>query len=490
MKIKGEYKIELRDAKTGKVTDTRIGHNFVTGFWNEFAKNIGLLNPNIFVQRNTNNLVDDLFGGIMCFDSAITENTDMTGNYDHPLYAPASKEMTANGCIDYTTSSALVTELGAYNASESVTSNGRSRRYVYDWDTNEGNGVIGCVCLSSKYGGYRGNGNYTSRNTLNSGQQSPNIFDGAFEPIQKQVQANTDTSNGVSTLDANGTSNTIAYINVSRSVIAVITDFRPADGVVTIEEYALPSKRVNVLGSNGNVVSGNKVLVNTRTYTFTPITDATNIVKTGCGYGYWYIITNSNIASTDNVVNVLKFNIDNTQQQFRFVHRLSTWGQANQNSFQVEFMGNYMVLFNSSYMENSAIFLYNIATDTCTEYINAGLDQFKARSYRSCCFSSYHEGVWSAGKFNLRLVNGEPLILPVNSHWLAVPYRGNTARANGCGIDDPYYHWWQDNQDGCIYSLGTLTREYLATIANLSQPVVKTADKTMKITYTLTLQED
>ena len=43
--------------------------------------------------------------------------------------------------------------------------------------------------------------------------------------------------------------------------------------------------------------------------------------------------------------------------------------------------------------------------------------------------------------------------------------------------------------DGKLYKRLFLSTPYLGTINNLSTPILKTADKTMKITYTLTEEE-
>ena len=87
MKLKGHCKIELKDKKTGKIEQYEE-HNMVTEFSQELFKQMGYLRPNAFANRESLP-IDDLFGGVMLFNQAITEQTDMTGRHSSPLYPPA-----------------------------------------------------------------------------------------------------------------------------------------------------------------------------------------------------------------------------------------------------------------------------------------------------------------------------------------------------------------------------------------------------------------
>jgi hypothetical protein len=53
-------------------------------------------------------------------------------------------------------------------------------------------------------------------------------------------------------------------------------------------------------------------------------------------------------------------------------------------------------------------------------------------------------------------------------------------------VDDPYI-CWNGTNDASFGVAGTLIRPYLATIFNLDNPVHKLSDKTLKVTYELTL---
>lgn len=480
MKIKGEYQIELRDAKTGKIADQRIGHNFVTDFWQELMKPMGYLVSNPWTGRE-NVPVNDLFGGIMCFDSAINETADMTGRHSHPIFPPSRLNMTANGSISYASSSSSATELGAYNASESLGSDGRSRRFVYDWDTNEGNGVIGCVCLTSRYGGYKGVGNTTS----NGRDTSVN----AFEPMQ----ASGNTSRTSQMLS----DNVVAYVNKSRNVVAFITSFQPTQGTLTITEYDMGTMLVNPFASLNDLTTNAKRVVNTRTYTFTPITDNVGTLEARSAYGYWFIVTNSGPNDSTNVINIVRFNIDNTQEQYRipncpvgYTYTYADWGAG---LFNYAFLGNHFITacLNNGYPQYNYVNDINLQTLNVTRLGILPAGDITGQGV-------ILEDRFYLGPYCIRLNNGVAQLMNMNGATTVGFSNGasNGHNAGGQFIDDPYTVFSgkgrrsQSEADRGLCVTGTIPREYLATIANLSQPVIKTADKTMKITYTLTLVEE
>ena len=481
MKIKGEYKIELRDAKTGKLTDERVGHNFVTDFWKELFKNMGYLRPNAFANRESL-IVDDLFGGIMCFDSAITETTDMAGKHNHPIYAPASKSMIANGSMAINTNKAP-TELGQFNSSESIASNGFSRRFVYDWDTNEGNGTIGCVCLSSKYGGYIGVGNSTS------GTYDSSIS--CYQPLERALNTG---DNQVQTAISSGSSK-IAYLDFSRNVIGVVQSLNFTSGELVIAEYDASATRLNPFKELNTVVASRKI--NEITYNFTPITDTVRGWVCYCHYGYWGIVTWDWTNQSDNKVNVLRFNTDGTQGQYRFVGFQLGYASSQDYepayTFSFCFLDNYFIsaAIQSSY---NGAYAYvragNISTGTNTllgniyRRVNAGTTADAILVLEDRVYLENYTIRMKNGSLTLEQTNGAAMIPAMFSS-------GGTV-GGFQAIDNPYVIFGVGNNNN-VYTMvvsGTLLRPYLATIANLSSPVTKTADKTMKITYTLTLVED
>lgn len=150
--FKGTATFELQNVKTGEV-ERIVDHNMFTNALNEvynkapFCLADELLGINESAGDNSFNRFNRLFetalGGILLFPQTLEEEASN-------IFAPASNKpvgiasMEANPAVD--------PRRGTYNAIESgVITNGY--RYVYDFATSQGNGVIAAVSLTSRWGG-------------------------------------------------------------------------------------------------------------------------------------------------------------------------------------------------------------------------------------------------------------------------------------------------------------------------------------------------
>jgi hypothetical protein len=155
--MKGHTKIELTNVKTGEVKVIE-DDNLVT---NAMAKMIeptpycGLTGVrNIF--SNSSPLIDKLCGGLLLFSEPIEEDPNK-------YTTPKNNKMVGNARMNYA-SGQDVPEFGAYNAEESTWNPATGeRKYVYDFSTSKGNGTISCVALTNPFLGYFGTGNYSGK---------------------------------------------------------------------------------------------------------------------------------------------------------------------------------------------------------------------------------------------------------------------------------------------------------------------------------------
>lgn len=153
----GHVCLEFKSAITG--IRERIEHdNDFTDAIDNYLNNGGFFDISPFSSSSWKNelLHKKLTGGVFLFDRAIDKVNDK-----YPTMMPAGTKMTANGSYGVSNST-LVTELGSFNENESSFTR-NSLTYVYDWSTQQGNGDIGAVCLTSDVGGYIGYGNSTSQ---------------------------------------------------------------------------------------------------------------------------------------------------------------------------------------------------------------------------------------------------------------------------------------------------------------------------------------
>lgn len=165
MRIKGHTEIQLTNVNTGEVK-TYHDDNMITNGLAEFMKNHGMLCGTPFTDAVKNDLINTLLGGILLFDTALTESAGNTRLTD-------GIKMTANAAQGVT-HTGDPTELGSYDSNESGWQNAAHTvyRHVFTWTTSQGNGRIASACLTSKPHGYVGEGNSTSKtqvtnNTLN-----------------------------------------------------------------------------------------------------------------------------------------------------------------------------------------------------------------------------------------------------------------------------------------------------------------------------------
>lgn len=161
--IKGHAVVELKDAVTGEVQ--RVEHdNMVTNGlkyaltpWLGKFSFAGLGSSPQFMtgedpqKRKDNNksIMNHLLGGIFLFQNNLAEDAD---NVDFPLDNPLT------GKASWNAYSGMDACRGSYNESESGLQEDGSYKHVWDFATNQANGQISALALTTYKGGICGNG--------------------------------------------------------------------------------------------------------------------------------------------------------------------------------------------------------------------------------------------------------------------------------------------------------------------------------------------
>lgn len=145
MALHGHSKIELFDAKTGAPIRTVEDDNLITNFVRDIMSNItpGLPSP-LLVNANTKELldIDNLFGGIKIYSEPLNEDPDD--------YYQSSKNIV--GHADNLTYSDVDTSRGSYNTALSEKGSNYVKK-VWDFTAEQSNGTIASVGLTSIIGG-------------------------------------------------------------------------------------------------------------------------------------------------------------------------------------------------------------------------------------------------------------------------------------------------------------------------------------------------
>ena len=155
---KGSTKIILKDVNTGKEIVTEDENVFKADNIAASLRSMGYYNCVPFYNTSSYNefskymaqnaIWKSLVGGIMLFDSTIPETA---------INMPAGVKMIGNGSYGRY-NNGIPNELGSWNDVESSVSDGEIT-LVYDYTTQQANGTIKCVSLTSREGGYGGMGN-------------------------------------------------------------------------------------------------------------------------------------------------------------------------------------------------------------------------------------------------------------------------------------------------------------------------------------------
>ena len=158
MPLHGYTKIELTDVKTGKV-ETQEKHNLVTNavqnILSGFDRSLNLQTM-LADKRYSNdsgsdgditNLITAFYGGLYLYDTPLGSNPDT-------LFAPAGAALVGTA-LQNTANTGTNPYRGSYNQAESsVDIENGVVTFVYDFATNQANGTIASVCLTSPRGAY------------------------------------------------------------------------------------------------------------------------------------------------------------------------------------------------------------------------------------------------------------------------------------------------------------------------------------------------
>lgn len=148
--IHGKTKIELYNPNTKIKNIIKSENTFQSNVLADYFRHYGEEDSNPFRAGNYDgtSLWKNALGGIF-----LLKNPETVGN----KFMSLGNVMIGNGSYGLSNSGSP-NELGSYNSQESSES-GTEITQVYDFATNQANGNIACVCLTSRVGGYIGYGN-------------------------------------------------------------------------------------------------------------------------------------------------------------------------------------------------------------------------------------------------------------------------------------------------------------------------------------------
>lgn len=422
--LHGHTTIELRNTKTGRRERIEHDNTFTDGIEN-FLISGGFFNNAPWSDSDWTGAAAwrRLLGGIFCFQDAIA--ADGQGNF--PTTMPAGNTMIANGSYGVA-NSGTVTEMGSYNSAESSILN-NSITMVYDWLTSQGNGTISTVCLTSDIGGYIGYGNATS------GQRLSTLYDtGSNQTANERTHSGSEATMTISTV------NNKEYWWSSNTV--------NAGGTLTVNMNKLPINELSVFD-----IATTKTLTSPGSVSMKPLAAPQG-----------KILWMPDIISGGTTYTIYLQDIETgTSTSYSFTTPAGSSISA----------GYSMIIHEEGFhfTANNTNYFYSYATQTNTA---DGIGPGYATKIGANIYLGYG-GIYDAVAERTSQVNG---------------YSYNPTSYGS-------YRWNYTTEDGQIYcgwnypaATGHATKRrnplYLATVNNLEEAIVKTADSTMKITYNIT----
>lgn len=465
--LKGKMLIEMTDVHTGQ-TETVLEENMVTDALTEIFRPLGIAKDPAKMLNTLAPYYANLLGGLLLFDTPIEERKDN-------LFATATAHLV--GCGVYGAQNGTTGTLrGGYNREESeFNTSERYMKYVYDFTTSQAKGTINCICLTHKNGGYS---SYGGKDVVFS-----NIM------LGEQIDDGTLRYANPSYTGANTSDKFVATFTVGVTELLFLID-SDADLVYYLRIDS--NRKVTIIRRRAWLKN---VSVFDNPYTTKPLVDAVSVDLTTAllsttYLNYYYDIADNCLylitaaaqpAPANSNLQVTKIELSN--------HTITQYNMVNTAGVALNTTGTRFAIVHEGYLyikeQNTPYGIYKFELGNA-----ANVTKIKAIGVTNTsgvfCFGIngriYIEGYSGGDGYWLYVINTDtneimkceanhifcntgnyPCYTPVLNH----PITWYASFGN-----------WNNITPGFINMCS-----YLATINNLAEPVTKTADKTMKVTY-------
>lgn len=463
MKIKGHTSIELKNVKTGEI-ERYEDDNMVTNALNYYLQDMGVFN--ISPLHNTdvrNNLIPQLLGGLLLFDTPLTENADN-------IICPSGVKMVGNGAYNHSSGSeSEVTEMGTYDQTESRWTSDGKCVMVWNFATSQANCAEGqsirCACLTSANHGYIGEGNANSDAVLPTLRNdyslagTPNAIniDGGANQGKRIVRASR-TTNTITMIDEYNLYRTTGHDNEHMS----------ETGKVKLTTYKMPFKTIDMrFGAGQQYIPTAETEITLPGAFVTALNHGNPYHMFKMGDTYCMVVGLSDVDygqgqyarwGGSTTLHLVRINADNSLDYYAIAN---PEGQALDLRIYSMIVTDHLVF---SKYQGSSWFL-NLETPADIWSVE--------RTYGNVDLVYIDEDVAFAPGVKIDI--GEKKIYLCNSN------------SQSTGWQQSYQYCADNKLSNSLRGNGNLykTTNYLATINNLAEPVVKTAEKTMKVTYIL-----
>lgn len=467
--LKGKTKIDLTDIHTGEI-ETIEEENMVTNALQYIFNPLGYVkDASVMFGSNFVNFYSTLTGGLLLLDTSITEDAAQ-------IALPNNVGQT--GCAVFNQQNTSDKTLrGNYNATETeIDVVNRKIKYVYDFDTAEGNGTIACVCLTHAYGGYG-----------NRGVPDSEPVKGAypfFVSVGSGLLRLTGSNSGIGAYDRS-----MGYTTYGSGYKWLIKLDASTDSVYYFTITSTTSIRISRYRANMNTVSlfdnpsTTRLLQESEDVTF-----STAINQQYFSYNYdeetdkLYIMSASSYSVSNNgsyVITEIDLANDNAVKQYSMTNKTGTSIRLAYEKEDAYCYRGY-IYFQNYNLSTHYIFRQEIGNSANVEQISTTDALRQAYPMLGRDGKIYFENPSGySGTYCLYIIDVDSFTLTYPETYELMDQNHRTyAPVKGM----PMLYYCSSGTSNGTFAVRT---DYLATINNLSTPVLKTADKTMKVTYTL-----
>lgn len=485
--IKGRSKIQLFNAKTGKIEAEQVNDNIVTNAVQDILNysdplKQGTILRSLGYNSNGQNFTYEgavhqlsyltpystaAYGGLLIWDSNIDENAATT-----MPPSGVSEVGHAGGSYD-----GLNPYRGTYNAAESGPIDEEERkgyRHVWDFPTNKANGTIKCLSLTSKEGGNLG---YYNSTVSTLAMNVPYTFAANYNGSTR-IDANLKNVS-MFRISSGFTSANFLYAEENEDGTATLLFLAAANNVGKVYEVTVKNPAERSFSSDVYTTATSKLLIDN-----IPLSNGTQY----CTYyynGYIY----SQYAS-GNTLYAHVYDLTGAQVENHTITLPRTIDANGQKAIFYQNKYYYRVNNTDYYMTNVSgedlglgFSIYDYSGSSYGEVFGAAKVLQDGNLYFSYASSNYSSGV-----------NDYPycVILNPNGGYISTSLAGavggttpsNIAKTAYIAKKSPFnYIGNVAGTSGEIYV--TVDCRYLGTINNLASAVTKTEEQTMKVTYEL-----
>lgn len=492
--IKGHAVIELKDTKTGQVSRIEHDNMLTNGLQNALLPVLGRdgyaqsSNQKTTIDgtlndRKTKNrsIMNHLLGGIFLFENPLEENAAITE-------PPKGNQIIGKGSWD--AYSGIDTSRGSYSDSESGMQEDGSYRHVWNFGTNQANGQISALALTTYAGGANGEGFKAYDKTQNKEELSALLYTG--EDVIKDTGLNYQLDTTIAFSDY--AKNKVYFSKDSNDLNASLNGNGNISetGKINLLSAKVPLSKISPFYDYYNSYIQEELEIDVPEEYKNYVVSAKSIKKGNCKYScsvsnqYVYIEPEYEINANEDF-KILRINKTTLEMDVISLRNTTT------NKI------NCMKCCTDDYLYVRGITEGN---GPCVHRISLSTGEIKTSEILSVetldsTFPSAYKAFFAGNRIYLWqqttvFASMDPETLKYNNYYERITTTNNVLNEIDFKkiehLNENLYliHWLKNETNYNRYRLrGAVLANSVMTVNNLEVPVIKTAEQSMKITYTI-----